>query len=197
MNSIYFPILKTERLTLRAFTLEDAKDVQRLAGDKLIADTTLLISHPYPDGEAEIWIGTHNELFLKGTDYIFAITKKENEELIGAIGLNVDVGTKIGELGYWIGVPFWNKGYCTEAVKALLKFGFNELKLHKIHAHHFINNTSSGRVLLKSGMKLEGVLKQHIMKDDNYIDIKTYGILKSEFDQPDLTDTDADKNLFA
>ncbi len=192
MKSIFLPLLKTERLTLRAFTLDDAKDVQRLAGDKLIADTTLLIPHPYPDGAAELWIETHNELFLRGTDYIFAITDKTTDELIGAIGLTVNSSFRIGELGYWIGVPFWNKGYCTEAVRRLVKFGFEDLELNKIHAHHFINNPASGHVLLKSGMKFEGTLKQHIMKDGKHLDIRTYGILKEEYDESDYSKSDFD-----
>jgi RimJ/RimL family protein N-acetyltransferase len=182
MDAIFFPTLNSERLTLRAFTLDDAKDVQRLADNKEIAATTLLIPHPYPDGLAEKWISTHDNLFSKGTDYIFAITLNDTGELLGAIGLTVTKKYDIGEIGYWIGVPFWNKGYCTEAVKAVIKYGFNELNLNKIHAHHFIHNPSSGRVLLKSGMKLEGQLRQHIKKDNKYIDIKTYGILKEEYE---------------
>ena len=192
MNAIFFPTLNSERLILRAFTIDDAKDVHRLAGDKLIADTTLLIPHPYPDGAAEQWIETHNELFLRGTDYIFAITEKTSAELIGAIGLTVNISIRIGELGYWIGVPFWNKGYCTEAVGKLLEFGFEELKLNKIHAHHFINNPASGHVLLKSGMKLEGTLKQHVMKDGRHLDIRTYGIVKEDYEKSDYGKTGGD-----
>lgn len=181
MNTQSFPELNTDRLTLRAFSQEDAKNVQRLAGEKLIADTTLLIPHPYADGMSEEWIGTHAELFNKGTDYIFAITSRDTGELIGAIGMTINKKFNSGELGYWVGVPFWNKGYCTEAVNGLLKFGFTELKLNKILAHHFITNPASGKVLMKSGMKLEGTLRQHVRKNGRYLDIKTYGILKSEY----------------
>lgn len=181
MNFMNFPILKTDRLLLRGFTLDDSSSVQKLAGEKEIADTTLLIPHPYPDGAAEEWISTHQEKFESGEEIVFAITSKETNELIGAIGITINRNFNNGEIGYWVGIPFWNKGYCTEAVGEIIRFGFEDLKLNRIHAHHFMNNPSSGRVMLKNGMKEEGILREHIRKNGFYEDIKMYGILMSEF----------------
>ena len=118
------PVLETERLLLRPFQLSDAKEVQRLAGDKDIASTTLNIPHPYEDGMAEGWIGTHKGLFEEGKGVVYAITSRDDGRLIGAISLMNIVKNHQAEMGYWIGVPYWGKGYCTEAGKALLRYGF-------------------------------------------------------------------------
>lgn len=171
----------TERLILRPFTLDDAKDVQSLAGKKGIADTTLFIPHPYPDGAAEEWIGTHTTKFLNKEEVIFAITLKENFKLIGAIGLVINKMFNNAEAGYWIGVQYWGNGYCTEALKAIINYGFGTLQLNKIHAHHMTTNPASGRVMLKCGMSIEGSLKKHILKNNVYEDIVLYGILRDEF----------------
>jgi RimJ/RimL family protein N-acetyltransferase len=81
------------------------------------------------------------------------------------------------ELGYWIGTAHWNRGYCTEAAKAVLQYGFDVLKYHKISARHFVGNISSGRVMKKAGMKREGLLEDEVMKDGKYITVELYGIV--------------------
>jgi [ribosomal protein S5]-alanine N-acetyltransferase len=175
------PTLESERLIMRGMTLDDAKVVQRLAGDKQIAATTLSIPHPYEDDVAEKWISSHAENFQNGREIVWAITLRETTELIGAIGLILSLEHSRAELGYWVGVPFWNKGYTTEAGYAVLRFAFEEMNLHRAYAHHLDHNPASGRVLQKLGMKPEGVLRQHISKWDHFYDIVNYGILREEF----------------
>ena len=176
------PTLKTERLILRPFNQNDAKDVQRLAGDYDIAKTTLFIPHPYEDGMAEGWIKSHQKNFNKGIEITLAITLRESNELIGAIGIShINEDLEKASIGYWIGKQYWNCGYCTEAVKAVLKYCFEELKLNRVSAHHFANNPASGKVMEKAGMKKEGVLRQNEKKWGEYVDTPIYGILKNEF----------------
>ena len=175
------PILKTERLILRPFNLLDAKRVQELAGDKRIADTTLLIPHPYPDGAAEEWISTHASNAKSGDEFVFAITLKDSLELIGAIGLVINKMFNSGEAGYWVGVPYWNKGYITEALGIIIDFAFTELKLNKVHAHHFAHNEASGRVMIKNGMQKEGHFRKHVFKNNEYHDAIFYGILREDY----------------
>ena len=158
MRSI--PTLQTERLTLRPFTLDDAADVQRLAGDKDIASTTCAIPHPYEDGMAEGWINTHAEIFENGKGINLAIALKDTDEtskseLIGSISIEIDTIDNIGELGYWIGKPYWSCGYCTEAAKVILTYAFDVLRLKSVHAFYLKRNTASGRVLQKIGMEFE------------------------------------------
>jgi RimJ/RimL family protein N-acetyltransferase len=166
----------TERLVLRPFTLTDARRVKALAGDRRIYETTLFVPHPYEDGMAEAWISTHLACFYEGKGVVFAICLR-NGLLIGAVSLSRDGLFNRAELGYWIGVDFWNRGYCTEAVKALLEYGFKVLKYHKISARYFAGNHSSGRVMEKAGMVREGVLQDEVFKDGRYISVELYGIL--------------------
>lgn len=175
------PELKTERLFLRPFTLDDAPTVQKLAGDKDVAKTTLNIPHPYEDGMAEQWISTHEEKSEKGELLNFAITLHKNGGLIGAIGLVISKRHESAELGYWIGKPYWDKGYCTEAAQAVIRYGFEQLNLNRIHASHFARNSSSGRVMEKIGMTYEGCLRQQMKKWDKFEDLKVYSILRREF----------------
>jgi len=176
-------ILITDRLLLRPFKLSDAKSVQQKAGTKEIANTTLNIPHPYPDGAAEKWISTHQPKFESGELINYAITLKETRELIGAVGLVVTKRFNHAELGYWIDKNRWGNGYATEAAKALLDYGFNTHGLHKIFAEHITRNPASGKVMKKLGMKKEGVLKEHVQKSNRYEDIVMYGILKVEWNK--------------
>ncbi len=180
------PTLESERLVLRPFDLSDAPRVQLLAGDRAVAATTKNIPHPYEDGMAETWIGGHQERFEKGQLVNFAIVLKHGGELIGAIGLGLSLAQENAELGYWIGKPYWGRGYCTEAARAVLRYAFTELRLNRVHAHHWSNNPASGRVMQKIGMRHEGHLRQHAKKWGEFLDVEAYGILRSEHAAPDL-----------
>ena len=173
------PTLDTARLVLRPFVLADAADVQRLAGDRSVADTTLRIPHPYPDGAAEQWIAAQAPGFEAGTQAVFAITLRSSGELVGAIGLVIERSADRAELGYWIGAGSRNRGYCTEAGRAVIDYGFESLSLNKIFAHHFTRNPASGRVLQKLGMRLEGEQAQHVKKWDRYENIVLYGLVRA------------------
>ncbi len=175
------PSIQTARLILRPFQLSDAAVVQALAGERDIADTTMNIPHPYKDGMAEEWIAGHEPGYSEGTSVTFAITLSVDTALIGAIGLRVDRGLNKAELGYWIGKPFWNEGYATEAAVAVLDFGFNELGLNRIHAKHMARNPSSGRVMEKAGMQLEGTARQDAIKWDRYEDLVSYALLLEDW----------------
>ncbi len=168
--------IHTERLVLRPFTLTDAPRVKALAGDRRIYETTLLIPHPYEEGMAEAWIATHQACFYEGRGAVFAICKQSGD-LIGAIELH-RVGTyNRAELGYWVGTEFWNRGYCTEAARVIVDYGFKVLWCHKISATHFVGNPASGRVLEKIGMIREGMLRDEVLKEGKYVSLVRYAIL--------------------
>ncbi len=173
------PVLRTERLTLRLFKLSDAKQVQKLAGNKLVASTTQNIPHPYLDGLAEKWIATHKPTYHEGKGVTWAITK--NKELVGAISLMNILEGHQAELGYWIGVPYWNMGYCTEAGAMVLRYAFMDRGLNRVHASYFTRNPASGRVMTKLGMKHEGTRRQHILKWGVYEDLEHMGLLRAEW----------------
>ena len=174
------PTLLTERLLLRPFAAADAPAVRRLAGERAVADTTLAIPHPYPDGVAAEWIATHASKYAAGAEANFAVTLAPAGELIGAMGLMVTPAHLRAELGYWIGVPFWGRGYATEAGRAVVAFGFDQLGLHRIQAHYLTRNPASGRVLAKLGMRLEGIHRHAIRKWDIFEDLAHVAILATE-----------------
>jgi RimJ/RimL family protein N-acetyltransferase len=175
------PTLKTERLLLRSLTLDDAEDIQRLAGDNDIARMTNAIPHPFEDGVAEAWINLCRRQLEKEKEHVFAVTLKDTCEFVGIVGMLLEASADRAEIGYWIGKPWWGKGYCTEAVRAAMDYGFKTVKLNRIHAHHFAHNPASGRVMQKLGMQHEGHLRQHAKRDGQYIDCEVYGILKEEW----------------
>ena len=175
------PTLTTARLVLRPFRVDDASDIQRLAGEREVARNTMLIPHPYEDGEAERWIGTHQEIYESGQGVTFAIERREDGSLVGSIGLVIFEKHKSGELGYWVGKPYWNNGYCTEASLAILKYGFESRNLHRIHAKFYTRNPASGRVLQKIGMTHEGTLRDHLFKWEIFEDVEVYAILEDEY----------------
>ncbi len=180
-DPVTLPTLETSRLTLRFFNMDDAADVQRLAGAREIADTTLNIPHPYEDGMADQWIASHKAEYEEGTSVIFAVVLRDSLQLIGAIGLTIDRSAEKGDLGYWIGKSFWSQGFCTEAAGAVLDFGFTTLGLNRISARHFARNPASGRVMKKIGMTREGTARQDKIKWGNYEDLVLYGILRNEW----------------
>lgn len=167
-------VLTTERLVLRRMQSSDAPAIYALAGNREVAMNTLTIPHPYPDGAAEEWI----ERRAKDG---FAITLRDSGELVGSIGIHVDADDARGEVGYWIGVPHWGRGYASEAAKALIDYAFETLELNKVHAAHFARNPASGRVMQKLGMTYEGTLRQHHNKWGEYVDVAVYSILRSEW----------------
>ena len=171
------PTLRTKRLNLRPFILEDAPVVHRLASDFEVADTTLNIPHPYPDDAAEGWILGQPESCADGSCFTWAITLCDTSELCGSISLGITPRFNTAKMGCWLGRPYWSNGYATEAAKAVLDHGFSHLRLHKIHARHFSRNPASGRVLQKIGMAHEGCQREHVRRGDRYEDVHNYGIL--------------------
>lgn len=169
-------ILKSKRLFLRPFELSDAKIVQVLAGDKRISDTTEHIPYPYTDGLAESWISSLKENFINGNSLVYAITLQKNGNLIGTVGL-VNIKNAEAELGYWIGVEYWKKGYCSEGVRLLIDFCFSKIKINRIYSNHLTCNTASGRVLEKSGFSHVGTTKRKEWKNKGIVEIKEYEFL--------------------
>ena len=185
------PTLHTERLILRPFAAADADAVTRLASAREIAATTLSIPHPYERGFAETWIASHQDQFAASGSIVLAITLREDGTLAGAIGLDVEPLHRRAELGYWVGLDYWGRGYCTEAALALVRHGFETMGLHRILAHHFSRNPASGRVMQKIGLRHEGTLRGHVLKWGVQEDLELYGMLHDDFARMKRTPTAA------
>jgi [ribosomal protein S5]-alanine N-acetyltransferase len=101
--------------------------------------------------------------------------------VIGAIGLSLTPRHARGEIGYWVGLPYWGQGYATEAARALVHFGFSRLGLHRVQARHLSRNPASGRVLQKLGMALEGTQRESVRSWDRFEDVALYAVLAHEW----------------
>lgn len=145
------PVLETERLVLRAPHLEDAKAIAALANDRRIAENTARIPHPYRMSDAEAFIASVN----RGGELAFAVTL-EDGTLIGGCGVGTLDGTG-PELGYWLGAPFWSKGYATEAARAVIDYAFTDGGHAFLNAGARVTNPASRRVLEKCGFQWTGV----------------------------------------
>lgn len=175
------PVLRTERMILRAFTLDDASAITELLMDKEIAANTQLIPFPYTLEMATEWIEPQAKTWQEGRATVFAVclaAPSERGTVIGVIGLEIDSVHERAELGYWIGKAYWGKGYCTEAATAVIEFGFEQLGLNRVFAYHMLRNPASGRVMEKLGMMPEGELKQHTKKWGVFEDVALFGILR-------------------
>ena len=171
------PILHTARLTLRPYTEADIAELVPLVNTREVAATTLRIPHPYTESDAKAFLA----LVQDPSRLWLAISLRDDGRQIGGIGLTVDEKHQHAELGYWIGVAHWGKGYATEAARAMLRYGFENLGLHRIFASHFRHNPSSGRILRKLGMRHEGCQREHLRKWDKFVDSELYGILRQEW----------------
>jgi RimJ/RimL family protein N-acetyltransferase len=145
------PVLETKRLALRAPRLEDAKTVAALANDRRIAENTARIPHPYRMADAEGFISAANKAV---GDAVFLITLRDGT-VIGACSVACE--EEAPELGYWVGAPYWGKGYATEALHAVVDYAFADLGHHALQAGARVTNPASRRVLEKCGFQWTGV----------------------------------------
>lgn len=180
MNDL--PELYTERLILNRPTLHDLEDfLFHINSTEDYSKNLFNISFPFTPEQAEKWLERCDLGIDTGASLRFAVREKEAGKLIGTLGLHLNREHQKAELGYWLGKDFWGKGYLTEALAAILKFGFEELNLNKIYATHFLYNPGSGRVMQKAGMKFEGLQKQEYFQHGEFLDVHRYALLKKDF----------------
>ena len=155
------PVLETDRLVLRAPNLEDADRIAMLANERRIAENTARIPHPYTLADAKAFLAAANRSDRETT---FAITLRDGT-LIGACGLELrdghagpsGAGPQAPELGYWLGLPYWGRGFATEAARALIDHAFTDLEIESLQAGARVTNPASRRVLEKCGFQWTGV----------------------------------------
>jgi RimJ/RimL family protein N-acetyltransferase len=152
------PVLWTERLKLRPFTLSDGPIVRHLAGDRAVATATRGIPYPYPRGLAEQWIASHQLMYDQSLATTLAIVERSSGRIVGAVRLAIDDDTQTGRLGFWVGKPYWNQGFATEALQAVVTYALKTRQLHAVFAAHAVGNDAAARVLEKLGLQREPAL---------------------------------------
>jgi len=144
------PVLATARLVLRAPCREDVKAIVALANDLRVSENLSRMPHPYGAADAEQFLAAVNK---RDGEICFAITR--DERLIGMCGL--DPRDEAHELGYWLGVDYWGRGYATEAARAAIDYAFGELGLAALQSGARVSNPASRRVLEKCGFQWSAV----------------------------------------
>ena len=171
------PIIKSKNFILREYRKGDEKSLIENINDRYIYDMTSRIPHPYKLKDARKFINKCIKLRRqkKKTAVYFAIDI--NGEVIGGIGID-SIEIYKGEIGYWIGRKYRNKGIATKAVKLMTDFGFKKLRLKRIYAHVLPKNKASDRVLEKNSYEFEGLLRKHHIKNGKLIDAELYAKIK-------------------
>ncbi|MGG6310403.1 GNAT family N-acetyltransferase [Paenibacillus macerans] len=172
--------LETERLMLREFTMEDEQEVHVYASDPFVVRH--MVWGPNSEEETREYLARMREMQNKEPreGYELAAVLKATGQLIGGCGLYLS-GFKQGEIGYCFNPLFWRQGYATEAARALLALGFQELGLHRIYATCRPDNSGSAKVMQKIGMTYEGHMREHLWHNGKWHDSFQYSILSSEY----------------
>ncbi|MCC6887392.1 MAG: GNAT family N-acetyltransferase [Hyphomicrobiales bacterium] len=151
------PVLRTKRLILRAPRADDATALALLINDRRIAENTTRIPHPYARSDALRFI----EAAAGGRELSFLVTLAD-ETLIGGCGI-ASLRAEGPEIGYWIGVRHWGRGYATEAARAVIDHAFGDRGYRELLAGARVSNPASRRVLEKCGFQWTGVVLQRIL----------------------------------
>jgi len=193
----------TERLLIRVYTDEDADIIHPVLNRREIAETTLMIPHPYPKEHVYWWINYVKENMEKEEAYEFGLfDKTDPKTYIGNIGLiGISKQHNNAELAYFINPDLWNRGYATEACRWILDFGFEKLGLERIHGRCMSKNIGSRRVMEKSGLIYEGTARHEVLKWGKYEDVCKYGIIRCEWEkrkrkQNDMSHSRGELNIF-
>lgn len=175
------PVLQSDLVRMRAIEISDIMAIQRLAAAKEIANNTY-VPHPYPPGAAEEFVAKVREQWRGEEAFVFAIIEKASDQFAGCMGIHPVSAHNRAEVGYWIGLPYWGRGLATSALRLIIQFGFEKLKLNRIAAGHFPHNPASGRVMQKANMRYEGRLRGALYHHDEYRDEIRYAILREDYD---------------
>ena len=175
------PELHTERLTLRRMKVGDSWDMFEYAGREDV--TEYLLWKPHPDvaytREYLQFVATHYEL---GDFFDWAVVWKEQDKMIGTCGFTrFDYNNNSGEIGYVINPAYRGQGIADEAVREVMRFGFDDLGLNRIEAKFMEGNTASMRVMEKTGMTFEGYHRSSMLIKGEYKTIGVCSILRDEF----------------
>ena len=166
-----FPRLNTDRLVLRKLLPEDLPALIKNVNNPKIAANVLNISYPYGEPDAAFCLAFVQQGFVQQLRVVFALAKKDTNEVIGEAGIHFSKDRKSAEIGYWIGESHWGKDYTTEAVKSLLDYGFRVHHLEMIYAICKEDNIGSHRVAEKSGMSVysrgDSMVRYTIQKQEN------------------------------
>ena len=185
LPAVYFsslPVLETGRLTLRPLRMRDAADIYAYASDPEVARYVLWEPHTSL-AETRSYIRCMRGLYRRGLPSSWAVALRDSGRVIGTVGLMwYSDQNRSAEVGYSFARKDWNRGYATEALRAVLASVFASLPVNRVEAQHDVRNPASGRVMEKCGMKKEGILRQRILNKGEYVDVALWSLLRSDLE---------------
>ena len=180
---IYMPELRTPRLRLRKLTMRDAQDIYRYSRDPEVARHVLWDAHR-SIGDSRAYLRFMLRRYRGHEPASWGIEYLENGRIIGTIGFMwVQEDNAAAEVGYSLAREYWGRGIMTEALGAVLEYGFDHMNLNRIEAQHETTNPASGAVMRKCGMQHEGTLRSRLFNKGRYVDVELYAILKRDFNR--------------
>ena len=183
----YMPDLMTPRLRLRRLTMRDAQDIFRYSRDPEVARHVLWDAHRTV-GDSRAYLRYMLRRYRSHEPASWGIEWRETGAVIGTIGFMwVQEDNSAAEVGYSLARDFWGKGYMTEALKAVIQYGFDGLNLNRIEAQHETTNPASGAVMRKCHMQHEGTLRSRLFNKGRYVDVELYAILRRDYNRLGLT----------
>ena len=174
------PTLETPRLILRRMKVSDSADMYEYARRHEVTAYLSWSPHPNQDYTRDYleYVGTH---YAMGDFYDWAVIYKENGKMIGTCGFTkLHFLNNCGEVGYVLNPAYWGQEIALEALRAVIRFGFENLQLHRIEAKFIRGNAASLRVMEKAGMTFEGVQRESMLIKNEYRDIGVCSILRDE-----------------
>ena len=180
-----FPQLETDRLILRKMTPDDAEPIFQIFADDEVTKFYDVASFT-SIGQARELIELNLERFNRREGIRWAIVRKEDDTLVGTCGYNNLYKTsRRGVIGYDLARAYWGKGIITEALRVMIRYGFEGLGLNRIEAFVMPENLASMNALRKLGFREEGVLREYGFWKGQFVDLKCFSLLKREYRERD------------
>ena len=174
------PTLETQDLVLRKPVMKDAKDIFRYASDPEVARYVLWEPHRSL-AETRSFVRFLRSRIRAGYPSSWVVIQKQTGAVIGTIGfIWYSEINRSAEIGYSYSREYWNHGYATQALSAVIDASFSSLPLNRLEAQHDVRNPASGRVMEKCGLRQEGILRNRIVNKGEYVDAALYAILRAD-----------------
>lgn len=165
---------------IRKWRIEDKNALAEIANNKNVLDNLRDgIPYPYTVKDAEEFISS---MLSADQNKTFSYAVTVDDTVIGSIGVFrcENIHSRSAELGYYIGEPYWGKGYASSAVMQICRYIFDSTDIIRIFAEPFAYNSASCRVLEKAGFQFEGTLHSNAVKNGRVLDMKMYALVKEE-----------------
>jgi len=176
------PTLQTERLTLRKLQPDDLKSLFEYGSHPEVTRFTTWDSYESISSAKE-FLGNVIARYESRREAPWGISLQTNDKLIGTCGFDDwSIRHSRSEISYALGQPYWGNGYMTEALKRILSFGYDVMRLNRIDARCVLENVRSENVMKKLGMVHEGTLRQHMFMKGKYFDVRVYAMLRQDWD---------------